>query len=94
MSITSSTLLVELNISLWTANKLDKETTNKVTADNNAVAGSGQFRKNLMAGTNLGKRSQTMRQGVGCGTTAELCLGLTRGHGYWLQVCSWTTRAS
>jgi hypothetical protein len=47
MSITSSTLLVELNISVWTANKLDKETTNKVTADNNAVAGSGQFRKNL-----------------------------------------------
>jgi hypothetical protein len=41
MSITSSTLLVELNISVWTANKLDKETTNKVTADNNAVAGSG-----------------------------------------------------
>ena len=55
MSITSSTLLVELNISVWTANKLDRDTTNKVIADNNAVANSGQFRKNLMAGTSLRK---------------------------------------
>jgi hypothetical protein len=64
MSITSSTLLVELNISVWTANKLDKETTNKVTADNNAVAGSGQFRKNLDAGTNL--RKEIADYAAGC----------------------------
>ena len=55
MSITSSAVLIEMNINVWQAQKLDKATTDKVTADNNAVAGAGQFRKNLMAGTSLRK---------------------------------------
>jgi hypothetical protein len=55
MSITSSSMLVELNISVWTANKLDKEATNKVTDDAYAVRNAAQVRKNLMAGTSRRK---------------------------------------
>lgn len=55
MSISSAALLVELNISVWTANKVDRGATNKVTSDANASADAGQFKKNLMAGTTLRK---------------------------------------
>lgn len=55
MSITSSAVLVEMNISVWTANKLDKSATEKVVNDNNATQDSGKFHKNLMAGTTLRK---------------------------------------
>jgi hypothetical protein len=57
MSITSSSMLVELSISVWTANKIDRDATQKVTHDNNATADAGQFKKNLMAGS-------TMRKGI------------------------------
>jgi len=55
MSITSSSMLVELSISVWTANKIDKDATKKVTYDNNATADAGQFKKNLLAGSTLRK---------------------------------------
>jgi hypothetical protein len=55
MSITSSAVLVEMNISVWTANKLDKDATNKVVTDAAAVANAAQVRKNLMAGTTMRK---------------------------------------
>jgi len=56
MSIASSSILVELNISVWTANKLDKRITNDVLVSNGAMsADAGQFRKNLMSGTTLRK---------------------------------------
>lgn len=55
MSITSSAVLVEMNISVWTANKLDKDATQKVIADNSAVQNAAQVRKNLMAGTTMRK---------------------------------------
>lgn len=55
MSITSSSVLTELNISVWTANKLDRATTNKLTADSKASTDAAQVRKNLMAGTTLRK---------------------------------------
>ena len=56
MSITSSAVLVEMSISVWTANKTDKAATNKVLADNLAQASdAAQVRKNLMAGTGLRK---------------------------------------
>lgn len=51
MSITSSAVQVEMNISVWTANKLDRGQTDKVTGDNHAVHNAAQVRKNLMAGT-------------------------------------------
>lgn len=55
MSITSSSVLVELNISIWSANKLDRSETDKLTADNSAVKDAAQVRKNLMAGTSMRK---------------------------------------
>ena len=55
MSIASSSMLVELNISVWTASKTDKDATKKVTDDNNAASDAGQFKKNLMAGSTLRK---------------------------------------
>jgi hypothetical protein len=48
-------MLVELNISVWTANKIDKDASRKVADDNHAAADSGHFRKNLMAGSTLRK---------------------------------------
>ena len=55
MSITSSSVLVEMNISVWTANKIDKGATDKVVSDNAAVQNAAQVRKNLMAGTSMRK---------------------------------------
>ena len=51
MPITSSAVQVELNISVWTANKLDRNVTDTVLNSNGASKGSGKFTKNLMAGT-------------------------------------------
>ena len=56
MSISSSAVLVELNISVWTANKLDKLATDKVLISNSASKDSAQVRKNLMAGTTKRKK--------------------------------------
>jgi hypothetical protein len=55
MSISSSAMLVELNISVWTGQRVDRGATNKVTLDANATADAGQFKKNLMAGTTMRK---------------------------------------
>jgi hypothetical protein len=51
MSITSSSVLTEMNISVWTANKLDRGATDNVTTNAHAVKNAAQVRKNLMAGT-------------------------------------------
>jgi hypothetical protein len=51
MSISNSAVLVELNISLWTAAITDRDATKKVADDSNASADAGMFKKNLMAGT-------------------------------------------
>ena len=56
MSISSSAVLTELNISVWTANKLDKGATEAVLNNNAASRDSAQVRKNLMAGTDKRKR--------------------------------------
>lgn len=56
MSISSSAVLVELNISVWTANKLDKNATEAVLNTNSASKDSAQVRKNLMAGTDKRKK--------------------------------------
>lgn len=55
MSITSASMLVELNISVWTANKIDRNATQKVANDNHATSNAAQVRKNLLAGTTLRK---------------------------------------
>ncbi len=56
MSISSSAVLAELNISVWTANKLDKGATDAVLSSASASKDSAQVRKNLMAGTDKRKR--------------------------------------
>ena len=55
MSISSSAVIAELNISVWTAAKLDKTATSEVLATNQAGQQSGSFKKNLLAGTSLRK---------------------------------------
>ena len=55
MSITTSSVLVEMNLSVWTASKLDKQATNTVTDDAGANRNAAKVHKNLMAGTNLRK---------------------------------------
>jgi len=55
MSITSSSVQVEMNISVWTANKLDRAATDKVLIQNHADNGVAQVRKNLMAGSSQRK---------------------------------------
>ena len=42
MSISASAVLVELNISVWPASKIDREITDKVNSDAGAVAGASQ----------------------------------------------------
>ena len=55
MSISASAVLVELNISVWPASKIDREITDKVNNDAGAVRGASQTKKNLFAGTSLRK---------------------------------------
>jgi hypothetical protein len=55
MSIASSAVLVELNISVWTANKIDRGATDEVHTTHGAASGSARVHKNLMAGTNKRK---------------------------------------
>lgn len=55
MSISSSAMLVEMNISVWTGQKVDRGATIKVTDEARASNDAGLFRKNLMAGTTLRK---------------------------------------
>lgn len=64
MSISNAAMLVELNISVWTANKIDKDASRKVADDNHASADAGHFRKNLMAGSHL--RKEIADYAAGC----------------------------
>ena len=51
MGISSSAVLVELNVSAWGASKLDRSVTDAVNANNNASADASKVYKNLVAGT-------------------------------------------
>ena len=64
MSITSSAVLVEMNISVWTASKLDRVATNTVISDNQATFDAAQVHKNLMAGTT--ERKEIADYAAGC----------------------------
>ena len=55
MSINASAVLVELNISVWPASKIDRETTEQTNAQAGAVRDASQTKKNLFAGTSLRK---------------------------------------
>ena len=49
-SISSSAMLVQLNVSVWTARKQDKAATAKVAREAGASAKAGNYNKNLLAG--------------------------------------------
>ena len=53
MSIIASAVLVELNISVWPASKIDREVTSQVNANASAHKDASQTKKNLFAGTSL-----------------------------------------
>jgi hypothetical protein len=53
MSISASAVLVELNISVWPASKIDREVTSQVNANASAHKDASQTKKNLFAGTSL-----------------------------------------
>ena len=55
MSISASAVLVELNISVWPASKIDRETTEQVNTNAGAVRDAAQTKENLFAGTSLRK---------------------------------------
>ena len=55
MSISSSAVLVSLNLSVWPAAKLDREVTDQVNTNANASINAGKFMKDLFAGTSLRK---------------------------------------
>jgi len=55
MGINASAVLVELNISVWPASKIDRETTDQTNANAGAVRDASQTKKNLFAGTSLRK---------------------------------------
>lgn len=50
MSISTSALLVELNIGTWTARKLDKKVSEEVDAQKATKVKAGNYRKNILAG--------------------------------------------
>ena len=53
MSISASAVLVELNLSVWSAAKIDRELTNQVNTNASAHKDASQTKKNLFAGTSL-----------------------------------------
>tara|TARA_R110000751_G_scaffold195408_1_gene300789 strand:- start:855 stop:1781 length:927 start_codon:yes stop_codon:yes gene_type:complete len=55
MSIENRGVLIELNISTWSAQKFDKKVTNQVTRQANASSKSGKFTKNLLEGSDIAR---------------------------------------
>jgi len=48
MQLSDRAILVQLNISTWSANKLDKEISTETTRAKGAIAGSGRYHKSLL----------------------------------------------
>lgn len=53
IGIHTSAMLVELNISTWTARKLDKRVSQEIDIDKGTKTRAGNYNKNLMAGTEM-----------------------------------------
>ena len=64
-SIASSAVLVDLNISVWTARKLDKSVSKEIDIDKNTTTKAGNYNKHLLAGAseleNITKLSTEIR---------------------------------
>ena len=63
-SISTSAVLVEVHISVWTANLIDRKVTDELLVGKNAVTGAAQVKKNLMAGTS--ERKDIADYAAGC----------------------------
>lgn len=59
--LTKNAMLIELNISVWTARRLDRGVSAEVDVTNNTKTRAGNYHKNLLAGT-----MQSMICPVGC----------------------------
>ena len=63
--ISSSAMLVDLSLSVWTGRKLDKSVSAEVDVSKNTKARAGNYHKNLLAGSEklaeIGKLSSTIR---------------------------------
>jgi len=64
MAISNATLLVDLNISVWTGRKLDKGATDKVNTEAGADHKASQVRKDLLAGTSYLKDIQKLAANI------------------------------
>lgn len=53
VSISSSSMLVDLSIRSWTGTKIDRPTTEMVDAVNSTTTNAGKYQKNLFAGTKV-----------------------------------------
>ena len=53
IGIATSAMLVELNVSCWTARKLDKQVSEEVDAVKKTRARGGNYHKNLLAGVSV-----------------------------------------
>ena len=52
MSISASAVLVDLNISIWTARKTDRKVSEEINIAKNTTTNAGNYSKNLLAGSN------------------------------------------
>jgi len=49
--VSASAVLVDLNISIWTARKLDRKVSDEINISKNTTANAGHYSKNLLAGS-------------------------------------------
>ena len=71
MSIASASIIAELNISVWIANKVDRGASDNVNASANADKNAAKVRKDLMAGTGVLKNIE--RYAAACRVWHNIC---------------------
>jgi hypothetical protein len=93
MSISDRAVLVQLNISSWGTERLDKSQTERINLLNNADAKAGKVHKDLMCGTTLAKDIDLHvgRSRLWIATRTQ-CLGKIEVRGCCLLACSFHTR--
>jgi hypothetical protein len=64
MSISASAVLVDLNISVWTARKLDKKVSEEINVAKNTTTNAGNYSKNLLAGSTTLSEIQKFAAGI------------------------------
>lgn len=62
--IQNSSVLVDLNIGVWTARKMDKQVSAEIDQNKNTRARAGNYNKNLMAGTDKLEKVTNLAAGI------------------------------